>query len=89
MNENKLNRNQLYDKVEEYFNKYQDGYVKLNFQIQHNYKKLHFIELYKYDGGICGDDFIFYFKTEDGKQSSWYLSTIDMQVLNDIVQKMM
>jgi len=88
LNESKLNRNQLYDIVEKYFNEHQDGYVKLNFEIEHNYKKLHFIELYKYDGGLHGDDFTFYFKTEDGKEGSWYFSTIDTTTLNDIVQKM-
>jgi hypothetical protein len=88
LNESKLNRNQLYDIVEKYFNKHQDGYVKLNFEIEHNYKKLRFIELYKYDGGLHGDDFNFYFKTEDGKEGNWYFSTIDTTTLNDIVQKM-
>lgn len=88
LNESKLNRNQLYDIVEKYFNEHQDGYVKLNFEIEHNYRKLHFIELYKYDGGLHGDDFNFYFKTEDGKQANWYFSTIDTTTLNDIVQKM-
>jgi hypothetical protein len=88
LNESKLNRNQLYDIVEKYFNEHQDGYVKLNFEIEHNYKKLHFIELYKYNDGLHGDDFNFYFKTEDGKEGSWYFSTIDTTTLNDIVQKM-
>ena len=88
LNESKLNRNQLYDIVEKYFNEHQDGYVKLNFEIEHNYKKLYFIELYKYDGGLHGDDFNFYFKTEDGKDGSWYFSTIDIITLNDMVQKM-
>jgi len=87
-NDSKLNRSQLYDIVEKYFNERQDGYVKLNFEMEHNYRKLHFTELYKYDGGIYGDDYTFYFKTEDGKQASWYFSTIDTKTLNDIVQKM-
>jgi hypothetical protein len=89
LNENKLSRNQLYDKVEEYFYKHHDGYVKLNFEIEHNYSKFYFKELYKRDGGIYGDDFEFYFKDENGKEASWYFSTIDTQVLNNIVEKMM
>jgi len=88
LNENRTHRNQLYDIVENYFNEHQNGYVKLDFEIEYNKKKLHFVELYKYDGGIYGDDFNFYFKTEDGKIASWYFSTIDTTTLNDIVQKM-
>ena len=88
LNESRTHRNQLYDIVENYFNEHQNGYVKLDFEIEHNKKKLHFIELYKYDGGIYGDDFNFYFKTDDGKIASWYFSTIDTTTLNDIVQKM-
>jgi len=86
---NKLSKSELFDKVETYYNKHEDGYVKLNFEIVHNYKTLKFVELYKYDGGIYGDDYTFYFKDENGKSSSWYLSTIDIQTLNDIVNKMM
>ena len=89
VNESNLNRNQLFDKVEEYYYKHQDGYVKLNFEIVHNHSILKFEELYKYDGGIYGDDFSFYFQTEDGKKGNWYIETIDTRTLNDIVSKMM
>jgi len=89
LNESRLSRNELFDKVEEYFNKQDDTYVKLNFEITHNYQKLYFTELYKYDGGIYGDDFSFSLKDENGKSAIWYMKTIDIQTLNDIVEKML
>jgi hypothetical protein len=88
LNEGKSIRSELYDKVEDYYNKHNDGYLKLDFEIKHNYKKLHFTELYKYDGDIKGDDFSFYFKDENGKEGNWYMSTIDTRTLSDIVEKM-
>ncbi len=83
-----ITRDELFDKVERYYNEHQDGYVKLNFEIEHDGSKLHFNELYKRDGGIYGDDFEFYFKDENGKQSSWYLSRLDKEIIYDIVNKM-
>lgn len=86
--DNKSVRNQLYNRVEDCYNKHSDGYLKLDFEINHNFKKLHFIELYKYDGGINGDDFSFYFKDKNGSEANWYMSTIDITTLSDIVEKM-
>jgi hypothetical protein len=89
INEGITIRDQLYDKIEDYYNKHNnDGYLKLDFEIKHNYKNLHFIQLYKYDGDIIGDDFCFYFKDENEREANWYLSTIDTQTLNTIVKKM-
>jgi hypothetical protein len=71
--------------VNEFFNKNNvDGViVPLNLQIVHNFQEFTITELYKYED----ESYSFYWETKTNS-GSWYLETIDSNLLNNILNKL-
>lgn len=85
--------NNLYEFIEQYWDKHNiNGVIApLDFTISHNYKEFKFTELYKscYDNSPISDSYSLYFvEPYKGTTVNWFLATIDIHTLNNIVNKM-
>lgn len=85
LNESHHSKKELINIAIDYFNNHKDSHdhLKLDFEIEHNYTTLKFKELYNYD-----DELAFCLEDVSGRKATWYISTIDIQALQDIVSKM-